>query len=222
MAGDQLNRLPAGLMAPPAGSEKDKGVTSSSDTYPDMAPGNGGSGGSSLPLILSIIALLLGATSLYLSLSKSSAGQSLTASDRDSIRSIAADMRAMQKKEFTLSSQDTQTIVKIEKSFPLSDILPDDYSIPVTMSIPLQASVSAISPNGQVVPLRVSENLTIRTQIPLNISKSDAANLMVNINQEVPVSTRIRGTIPISTVFPSEFNSIITKLEILGAEPNSG
>lgn len=186
-----------------------------------MSSSTGNSGGSSWPLILSIIALLLGATSLYFSLCKTMAAPTFSAADRASLRSIAADMRAMQKKEFTLSSQDTQTIVKIEKSFPLSDILPDDYTIPISINIPLQSSVSAISPNGQVVPLRINENLTIRTQIPLNLSKTDAANLMVNINQEVPVSTRIRGTIPISTVFPSEFNSIITKLEIMGAEPNA-
>jgi hypothetical protein len=207
-------------MAPIAGS--DKGSASvPSDTYPDMAPNNGGSGVSSLPLILSIIALLLAATSLYLSISKTASGPALSLADRESIRAIASDLRTMQKKEFTLSSQDTKTIVKIEKNFPISDILPKDFSVPVTLSIPVQSTVSAVSANGQVVPLRINENLTVRTQLFFDLSKSDTSDSMVSLNQEVPVSTRIRGTIPISTVFPAEFNSIVTRLEQLGADPNS-
>lgn len=219
MADDSFNRLPAGLMAPSAGSDN-KEKTPPLDTYSEVIANNGGQTGSSLPLILSIVALLLAASALFFSLSKTSEPV-ISLADRESIRAIAADLREMQKKEFTLSSQDTKTVVKIEKSFPLSDVLPEDFSVPITFSIPLQAQVQAISANGQVVPLRINENLTIRAQVPFNLSKADSADMMVSINQDMPVSTRIRGSIPISTVFPSEFNSIITKLEELGADPKT-
>jgi len=216
MADDSFNRLPAGLMAPAGSDSKDKAPQM--DAYSDIIANNGGSTGSSLPLILSIVALLLAASALFFSVSKTSEPV-ISQVDRESLRAIASDLRQMQKKEFTLSSQDTQTVVKIEKSFPLSDILPDDFSVPISFSIPLQAQVQAISTSGQVVPLRISENITVRAQVPFNLSKADSAEMMVHVNQDMPVSTRIRGTIPISVVFPSEFNSIITKLEAMGEEP---
>jgi hypothetical protein len=158
----------------------------------------------------------LGASALYLELSKPQA-TSISQQDREAILSIAKSLRAMQQKEFITSSPVIRTNVLVEKTFPLSDIMPANITIPVSADIPIQTTVSAISQSGQVMTFRINDTLRLRTSIPIDISKS-GDNLMVRINQEVPVNTRISGSFRFSDVFPSEFNTIIQQLEAIAEE----
>ncbi len=207
MAPDSYNRLPAGMMAP----------ASAPSASPDPFSADSGPGQSALPLILSVIALLLAGSAIYLAISKAPA-PAITAEDRLAIRSIADSLRSMQQKEFVTSSPDITTTVLVEKSFPISDMMPANLSVPITADIPIQSTVTGISQSGQVVTLRINDTLHVRAIIPLSISQN-GSEVMVNIHQEVPVNTRIRGSFRFSDVFPTEFNTIIQQLEELGAEP---
>lgn len=213
MAPDTYNRLPSGLMARPSGSGSGSSDSSSSSQPFD----NSGTGASSLPLILSIIALLLGATSLYISMNNSS-GAGITATDRTQLAGIAQDLRSLQQKEFSATSPDLQTVVSVEKSFPLSDILPQTFYLPLSLNIPVQGMVSGISANGQVATFRVNDTLQLRASVPVDMTNA-TKSIMVNINKEIPITTRIRSSFKISMVFGDELNSIIQRLEAMSAEP---
>ncbi|VVB57250.1 Uncharacterised protein [uncultured archaeon] len=217
MAADSYNRLPAGLRAP----APDAGSAASSSSIDSFVADSGSSGGaSSLPLILSVIALLLGASALYLELTKP-VQQAISIEDRAALRSIAANLRSMQQKEFITSSPTLTTNVQVDKSFPLTDILPANFSLPVSADIPITSTVTAISQSGQVTTLRINDTLHIRAQIPVDMTQTDKGTL-VTIHQAIPVNTRISGSFKFSNVFPAEFNSMIQTLEQLGAEPKSG
>jgi len=169
--------------------------------------------------VISVIALLLAASALYLEISKPTAA-AISPSDRAAMRSIAADLRSMQQKEFITSSPGITTNVQVDKSFPLSDILPANFSLPVSADIPIQSLVTAINQNGQVATFRLNDTLHIRAQIPVDVSKSDKG-MLVTIHQAIPVNTRISGSFKFSNVFPSEFNSMIQTLEQMGRGINS-
>ena len=214
MAPDTYNRLPSGLMARPSGSGSG---SSSSDSSSSQSFDNSGSGGSSLPLILSIIAILLGAASLYISMNNTSAG-GITAADRTQLLGIAQDLRSLQQKQFSATSPDLQTVVSVEKSFPLSDILPTTFYIPLSLNIPVQGMVTGVSANGQVATFRVNDTLQLRASVPVDITNA-TNGIMVNINKDIPITTRIRSSFQVSMVFGDELNSIIQRLETMGSTP---
>ncbi len=214
MASETYNRLPSGLMARPTPSGSG---SSSSDLSSSQSFDNSGSGGSSLPLILSIIALLLGAASLYISLNNTS-GAGISAGDRAQLMGIAQDLRLLQQKQFSATSPDLQTVVSVEKSFPLSDILPTTFYVPLSMNIPIQGMVTGVSANGQVATFRVNDTLQLRANVPVDMTNS-TRSIIVNINKDIPITTRIRSSFQISMVFGDELNSIIQRLETIGAAP---
>ncbi len=189
-----------------------------SDSSSSSSFDNSGSGsGSSLPLILSIVALLLGAASLYISMNNT-AGSGITAADRAQLKGIASDLRSLQQKEFSASSPDLQTVVTIEKSFPLSDILPTTFYIPLSMNLPIQGTVTGVSANGQVANFRVNDTLQLRANVPVDMTNS-TRNIIININKDIPITTRIRSSFQISMVFGDELNSIIQRLDAMGTAP---
>ena len=185
MANETYNRLPSGLMARPANS----GPTQAADLNISMPSEPPSSNGSMLPLVLSIIALLLGATSLYLTLNNSQ-NAGISAADRAVLGGMANDLRALQQKEFTAASPDLQTTVSVEKSFPLSDIMPPNFAIPLSMDIPIQGNVIATSGTGQAVSLHLNDTLHLRASVPVDMTNA-TSGIMVNINKDVPITTRI-------------------------------
>ncbi len=215
MAPDSYNRLPAGLMASPANASNSAPSGAVSDSFQS----DSGSGGSMLPMVISILALLLACSALYLELSKpATAGISPT--DRAALRSIASSLRTMQQKEFVTTSPTINTNVQVDKSFPLSDILPGNMTIPLTADVPFQTSFSAMSQSGQVTSFRVNDTLRIRAEIPVDLNKS-GQNEMITIHQTIPVNTRISGSFKFSNVFPTEFNTMIQTLEQMAGDVNS-
>lgn len=215
MAPDTYNRLPSGLMAKASASASGSGTPADSSSYQPFE--GAGSGGSPWPLVLSLIALLLGATSLYISMNNTSGG-AITAADRTQLAGIAQDLRSLQQKEFSATSPDLQTVVSVEKSFPLSDILPQTFYLPLSLNIPVQGMVSGISANGQVATFRVNDTLQLRASVPVDMTNA-TKGIMVNINKDIPITTRIRSSFKISMVFGDELNSIIQRLEAMSAEP---
>ncbi len=213
MAPDTYNRLPSGLMARQNGSGSGSSQSNSSSASFD----NSDSGGSNLPLVLSIIALLLGAASLYITVNNSS-GAGITAADRAQLKGIAQDLRSLQQKEFSATSPDLQTVVSVEKSFPLSDILPTTFYIPISMNIPVSGMINGVSANGQVATFRVNDTLMLRANVPVDMTNS-TKSITININKDIPITTRIRSSFRISMVFGDELNSIIQRLDAMGAEP---
>ena len=212
MATETYNRLPSGLMARPANSG-----SSSPDAGLSIQSEPPSSNGSMLPIVLSIIALLLGASALYITLNNAQS-TGISAADRAVLGGIANDLRSLQQKQFTAASPDLQTTVSVEKSFPLSDIMPQNFAIPISMDIPVQGNVIATSGTGQAVSLHLNDTLHVRTSVPIDLTNS-TSGIMVNINKDVPITTRIRSSFTFSMVFGDELNSIIQKLDELSTEP---
>ena len=205
MAPESVSKLPSGLVARKVSEEK-KGETASSYEQPQETP----SGGSNLPMILAVIALLLGAFSLYVSLS---APRGLSEQDRLELKAIAGDLRDIQNKEITLTSP-LRTTVYIEKTFPIADILPDSFSVPITFSMPIDTTVTAQSNTGQLVPLHIKDTLNVHASVPVDVNKT-YEGVKVSINKEIPIDTRFSATLKVSAVYGKELNDLIDRVEKL-------
>lgn len=215
MAGDSYSKLPSGLMA----RGKDSGKSEAAGTN-SAAPSNSSNGfseeGPNWALILAVLALLLAGASLYLSLSNASG---LGANERAQLRAITSDLRAIQEKQITLSSP-LRTTVFVEKTFPVSDILPDHFNIPLDFTYPINASLTAQSNTGQIVPLRVDDTLKVHTSVPIDVNKA-MSGVKVTINKEIPIDTRFSVDLKVSAVYGKELNDLINRLDALSAEPGS-
>lgn len=214
MAMGSTSKLPSGLLARAGVPAPASSPSSESNPYSDGSP----SGGmfSSLPIILSVLALLLAASSLYLTIS---APHGLSEADRSSLKAIAGDLRTIQQKEITLSSP-LRTTVFVEKTFPVSDILPNYFSIPLSFNMPIDAQLTAISNTGQIVPLRINDTLVVRTLVPLDVNKT-YGGVNVHISKEIPIDTRFAVNLRVSAVYGKELNDMIDRLERL-AEGQGG
>ncbi len=225
MANDEnFSKVPSGLMAgksrdemkaeKESGKEEAKSGISSTPGALEMQGGEAAAM-SKLPLVLGIIALLLSATALFVSVTSQ---HGLSASDRSTLKDVTADLRAIQNKEITLTSP-LHTTVVIEKSFPIADVLPDSFSVPLTADIPIDTTVTAQSNTGQVVPLHIKDNFRINASIPMDVNKS-YGNVQININKEIPIETQFSATLKVSAVYGQELNDMIEKLDKLSSGGN--
>lgn len=202
------SKLPSGMA---------RGGTSQPDFRP-VAPKSssgegGGSGGSTLLFILVFISLALSLVSLYIA---TSGQQGLPAKDREKLKAIADDLRQVQQKEITLSSP-LKTTAYIEESFPISDVFPTNFAVPVKGSIPISQQVAAQGPSGQIVPLKINTTILINGEIPIDANKS-MSNARITIKKEIPIDTRFYTTLRIQAVYGNEFNNIIDTLTQMSEE----
>ena len=216
---DNISKLPSGLMAGKSHEEiKEMKETKKEETkgklsaLPEELESQGAQAAtmSKLPLILGVIAILLSASALFVSLNGS---KGLDANDRAALKDIASDLRAIQNKEITLSSP-LRTTVFIEKTFPIADILPDSFDLPVTMDIPIDTTLTAQSNTGQIVPLHVNDNFKVNTSVPIDVAKT-YENVKISINKEIPIETRFSATLKVSAVYGKELNDMIEKIDKL-------
>ncbi|MFH1094863.1 MAG: hypothetical protein V1728_01460 [Candidatus Micrarchaeota archaeon] len=223
MANDEnFSKLPSGLMAGKSREEmegakepKKEEAKSASDKASLESAGAEAAAMSKLPLVLGLVALLLSAAALFVSVTSV---KGLSASDRAVLKDVTADLRAIQNKEITMTSP-LRTTVVIDKTFPIADVLPDSFSVPLTADVPIDTTVTAQSNTGQLVPLHIKDNFKVNASIPIDVAKS-YGNVMVSINKEIPIETQFSATLKVSAVYGKELNDMIEKLDRLSSSGN--
>lgn len=204
-----INRLPSGMIA--------RGGDGAKASAPAYSSGEPPSAVGALPILVSLLALLLAMVSLYISLTTP---HGLGAQERLEIKSIAASLREVQQKDIVLTSQPLRTTVYVEKNFPVSDILPDSFGLPLDLTIPLDEQVTAQSASGQLVPLRLNTTLRVRAVVPLDVAKA-SEGVQVSIHKEIPLETKFSTNLRISAVYGQEFNTLIQRLDALAQGPTA-
>jgi len=208
MENGNYSSLPSGIS---------RGGTSASDFKPSppkiVAGDAGGAGGNTLLFILVFASLAISLFSLYIA---TTAQTGLPAKDREQLRAIAEDLRQVQQKEITLSSP-LKTTAYIEESFPISDVFPTNFAVPVKGSIPIVQQVAAQGPSGQIVPLKINTTVAINGEIPIDANKS-MSNARITIKKEIPIDTRFYTTLRIQAAYGNEFNNIIDRLTAMSEQ----
>ena len=119
----------------------------------------------------------------------------------------------MQSKDITMTTP-IRTTVYINKSFPLQDIFPPTFSLPISFNIPVNAQIVGISSSGQPVIFRVNESVPIVASVPIDSEKT-FGNSFITIQKDIPIDSRFDAAVSIRAAYGSELNKIIDKLDQL-------
>lgn len=160
--------------------------------------------------IISFLALLFAVISLFMSISGASG---ISSSDKAELGKVAQSLREIQQKEIVLTSP-LKTTVVVEDSFPITDILPSDFTLYIDETIPIDSQIIGRSNTGQSVTFNIVDDLRVRSEVPIDTQKS-LAGVNVNINREVPIETRFSATLKVNAVYGKELNDIINRLETI-------
>ncbi|VVC00813.1 Uncharacterised protein [uncultured archaeon] len=165
---------------------------------------------SSLPLYLGILALVIALASFY---GTFFVDKPLSFQQKAEIAGIADSLRALQARDITLSAP-MQTTVELNKSYPIKDLFPATFEIPLNFVIPLDTQLIAVGASGQPVSFRVQEEVPISAVIPIN-SADAFGNETIRIQKTMPVEAKFSSSVKIRAAYGDEFNSIIDRLDKL-------
>jgi hypothetical protein len=168
-------------------------------------------GDSSLTLFLSILAIVLSLINLYATFFVE---KPLSPSQKQALIEISKELRALQNKEITMSAPASTNLV-IDSTYPIKDIFPPTFNIPVEFSIPIDSQLVGINTiTNQPFVLKVKENLSAKSIIPIS-SASAFGDSIIRINKTIPVEARFTSVVKVRTAYGTELNNIIDKLEKL-------
>ena len=176
------------------------------------------SSGSSLPLVLAVIALLVSLACLY---GTFFADRPMSPLQKAQLLGIADSLRSLQNREIQMSAP-LQTFVYINATYPIKDMFPLTFDMPLDFEIPIDTQMVAVSTTGQPVAFRVQENVPIKVRIPINSARA-FGNSTVQITKSLPLQTTWSSDIKVRAAYGQDLNSIIDKLETMAGEtPPSG
>lgn len=181
--------------APPAAAPKPR-MTASSD--------------SSAVLFIAILAFGISIVSLY---GVFFAERPLSASQREALAGITEELKSLQNRDITLTAP-VSTSVNLDKSYPIKEMFPPTFDIPIEFSIPVDTQLIAVSTTGQPVAFRVQESIPIKAVIPIS-SASAFGNNTIRINKSIPVEAKFSSTVKIRAAYGTELNNIIDQLDKL-------
>lgn len=167
--------------------------------------------GSSMPMLLSALALILALVALLVAFTVPSP---LSSSQKQELKEIADALRSLQSKDITMTTP-IRTTVYIDKSFPLQDIFPPTFSLPLSFNVPVNTQLVGISSSGQPAIFRVNESVPIVASVPIDSEKT-FGNSYITIKKEIPIDSRFNAAVSIRAAYGSELNKIIDKLDAMG------
>lgn len=182
--------------APPIGSPR------------QFSPGS--QDGNTLFMFLSILALLISIASFYGAFYSE---RPLSAQQKESLRGIADDLRALQNRDVTLAAP-VSTTLYLDQQYPAKDMFPPVFNINVDFSIPLDTEIVAVSATGQPVSFRVQEDVPVKATIPIS-SHTAFGNSTVRIKKEFPVDAKFSSVIKVRAAYGKELGGIIDKIDSL-------
>jgi len=163
-----------------------------------------------MPMILSVIALVIALIAAY---GAFMADRPLSAGQKEQIASIANDLRAFQERDITMTAP-LQTSIYLNKTYPIRDMFPETFEIPLDFEIPIDTQLVAMSTTGQPVAFRVQENVPIKVRIPIKSAKAFGNNT-IQIRKEMPLETTWSSSIKVRAAYGQDLNNIIDKLDSL-------
>ena len=165
---------------------------------------------SNLTLIVSIIALMLALASVY---GTFFIEKPLSASQKAQLLGIANDLKSLQAREMTVSAPISTTIL-LNKSYPMKDLFPAQWGMPLEFSIPIDTEIIGVNSIGQPISFKIQESVPIKVTIPISSAAAFGAN-EIHIEKEMPVETKFTSTIKVRTAYGQDLNNLIDKLESL-------
>jgi hypothetical protein len=198
--------LPSSYVQSGAKAPQPRYVPSEPQKNAPAQSGGGGFGG--LSILIAIIALGISVYSLYATYT---ADTSLSASQKEQIAGISNDLKALQNKDIALYAP-VQTKLRLNKSYPIRDLFPATFNMPLEFALPIDTEVVGISSSGQPVRFKLQESVPIKTVISVNSSKA-FANGSIKMDSDLPVNVELYTSVKIRSFYREELNSIIDRLD---------
>ncbi|MFA6328274.1 MAG: hypothetical protein WCY41_02430 [Candidatus Micrarchaeia archaeon] len=172
---------------------------------PQAAPQGGAS---SITMVVAVVALALALLSVYGTYFME---KPLSPSQKAQLMGIADDLRALQDRDIMMTAP-VSTTITLNRSYPIKDLFPAKFDIPLSFMIPIDTQLVGLSSTGQPVQFRVQEEVPIEATIP--ISSAEAfGNGTIRIQKELPVEAKFTSAIKIRAAYGQDLNNIIDKLE---------
>ena len=199
-----------GAAPPSQPSSQPYSAPSQPASSPDSSPG------SILPLFLAVMALAISLASFYGAFFME---HPLSPAQKTTLAGIADDLRTLQSREVTMTAP-VQTTIYLNKSYPIKDLFPANFDMPLEFEIPIDTQMIAIGSTGQPMTFRVQESVPIKVTVQISSAKAFGSNT-IQINKELPVEATFTSSVKVRSAFGRDLNEIISKLDSLAGEPDS-
>ncbi|MEM4348104.1 MAG: hypothetical protein QXN37_00865 [Candidatus Anstonellaceae archaeon] len=193
----------SGSYTPP--SQKIYTASGENEASPSQKQDNSG-----FALMVAGVALLLSLASLYLSFFVE---RPLSEYQKQQLLGIADDLRSLQNREIRMTAP-MQTSVRINKTYPIRDMFPETFEVPLEFTIPINTQLVGVSPAGHPIVFRVEESVPIKTKVQINGSKAFAGH-NITLNKELPMEAVWSSEIRVRAAYGQDLNNIIDRLEAL-------
>jgi len=180
---------------------------------PVMETSQQGGGAGNVTMIVAVLALALALASVY---GTFFIERPLSPSQKAAIAGIANDLRALQNRDIVMSAP-VSTTISLDRSYPIKDLFPAEFEIPLTFNIPIDTQLVGLSSTGQPVQFRVQEEVPISVTIPITSSQAFGNNT-IQIKKELPVEAKFTSSIKIRAAYGQDMNSIIDKLDAVAGQ----
>jgi len=172
---------------------------------PEMAQQEGAG---NVTMIVAVLALALALLSVYGAYFME---RPLSPAQKTQLLGIAEDLRTLQNRDIVMTAP-VSTTISLDRSYPIKDLFPSEFDIPLSFVIPIDTSLVGLSGTGQPVQFRVQEEVPIQATIPISSAKAFGNNT-IRIRKELPVEAKFTSAIKIRAAYGQDLNSIIDKLE---------
>jgi hypothetical protein len=176
---------------------------------PSAAQPRGDPGGS-ITMIVAVIALALSLASAYGTFVME---KPLTQAQKAALTGIADDLRTLQNRDIVMSAP-VSTTISLDKSYPIKDMFPPEFEIPLTFSIPIDTQLVGLGTTGQPVQFRVQDEVPISVKVPISSAEAFGSNT-IRIKKDLPVEARFTSSIKIRAAYGQDLNKIIDKLDAI-------
>jgi len=165
---------------------------------------------SSLYIYISILALIIALASFY---GVFFMEKPLLPSQKEALSGIADDLRTLQNRNMEFSAP-VSTTIYLDRSYPIKDLFPAEFDIPLEFQIPINTRLIGVGGSGQTISFQVQENVPIKASIPIN-SAIAFGNNTIRIKKELPVDTKFTSSVSVRAAYGQDLNKIIDKINIL-------
>ncbi len=172
---------------------------------PEVAPQGGAS---NITMIVAVLALAIALLSVYGTYFME---KPLSPAQKTQLLGIAEDLRTLQNRDIVMTAP-VSTPITLDKSYPIKDLFPPEFDIPLSFIIPIDTQLVGLSGTGQPVQFRVQEEVPIQATIPISSAKAFGNNT-IQIKKEIPVEAKFTSAIKIRAAYGQDLNNIIDKIE---------
>lgn len=173
---------------------------------PPNAAQHGGS--SNATMVVAVLALALALLSVYGTYFME---KPLSPAQKAQLMGIAEDLRTLQNRNIVMTAP-VSTTISLDRSYPIKDLFPSEFDIPLSFVIPIDTQLVGLSSTGQPVQFRVQEEVPIQATIPISSAKA-FGNSTIQIKKELPVEAKFTSAISIRAAYGQDLNGIIDKIE---------